>query len=438
VRSLTVKILLWFLAVMTFTAVAFVLTTAHIMSAPRGEHMFSRLLRFQAEEARYAYETGGRAALTAFLGRLERGFNARAALTDSQGRDVLTGENLDKVLASSREEYRVPEVSTRVLVRDTADGRYSLVLEVQRNRPAFSILLLPQYLWIVAVVALLSYVLAFHLTSPLRGLQKAVERFGHGELAARFETRRRDEFGRLSQSFNAMAGRIQRLLAAERRLLQDISHELRSPLARLAVAVELARSGEDRNAALDRIQKEADRLNALVGELLQVTRAEGDPAAMRREDVQLDELVREVAADCDLEARVRKCRVAPGAGGPVWVKGDPELLRRAVENVVRNAMRHAPVESPVEVTASADGGRVRVTVRDYGPGVPDEHLRTIFQPFFRVETDRGRSTGGAGLGLAIAQRAVELHHGSITARNATPGLLVEIDLPVNSYTPGAA
>jgi two-component system sensor histidine kinase CpxA len=276
------------------------------------------------------------------------------------------------------------------------------------------------------------------LIRPIRTIARGAEQIGQGKLDHRIAVAGKDELGELAAEFNRMSDRLKELDQLKSDFVSSVTHELRSPLARLAVAVELARSGEDRNATLDRIQKEADRLNALVGELLQVTRAEGDPAAMRREDVQLDELVREVAADCDLEARVRKCRVAPGAGGPVWVKGDPELLRRAVENVVRNAMRHAPVESPVEVTASADGGRVRVTVRDYGPGVPDEHLRTIFQPFFRVETDRGRSTGGAGLGLAIAQRAVELHHGSITARNATPGLLVEIDLPVNSYTPGAA
>jgi two-component system sensor histidine kinase CpxA len=126
--------------------------------------------------------------------------------------------------------------------------------------------------------------------------------------------------------------------------------------------------------------------------------------------------------------------VDPELSGPLWVRGDPELLRRAVENVVRNAIRHAPADSAVEVVAAPANGRARVVVRDYGPGVPEEHRKAIFEPFFRVEPDRGRESGGAGLGLSIAKRAVELHNGTIAARNAKPGLVVEIDLPGQSYT----
>src|SRR6202011_2212860 len=135
----------------------------------------------------------------------------------------------------------------------------------------------------------LCYWLARHLTEPVRRLQRAVERFGQGDLSTRFETARRDELGDLVRTFTRMADRIQTLLAAERRLLLDISHELRSPLARLGVAVELARSGDDRDNMLNRIQKEADRLNELVGELLQVTRVESDPSLQKAETVHLDE-----------------------------------------------------------------------------------------------------------------------------------------------------
>lgn len=436
-RSLTVKILVWFLAVMLVTAVGFVLTTARVMQRPQRQHLFGRLLDFQAREAVHTYETTGRQGLAAFLNRAEEAFNAQAALTDAGGRDLLTGEDRSPLIAHARDEYRLPEFNARVIARDIENGRYWFLLIVPGNRPGFTFFF-PQYLWIVGVVALLSYMLAMHVTSPLRKLRRAVERFGRGDFGARVDIRRKDEFGRLASTFNEMAERIERLLAAERRLLLDISHELRSPLARLAVAVELARSGEDREAALDRIQKEADRLNALVGELLQVTRAEGDPSTMRVEDVRLDQLVREVAADCDLEARVRRCRVAAETAEPLWVKGDAELLRRAVENVVRNALRHAPEDSFVDISAGETDGRARLSIRDYGPGVPENLRESIFEPFFRVEADRGRASGGAGLGLAIARRAVELHGGSITARNASPGLMVEIDLPRNFYTASAA
>src|SRR5262249_24808980 len=148
---------------------------------------------------------------------------------------------------------------------------------------------------------LLSYGLAYHFTRPVRGLHRALERFGRGDLKARVESPRRDEMGRLARAFNRMAERIETLLTAERRLLLDISHELRSPLARLGVAVELARSGDDLQGSLNRIQKESDRLNALVGQLLQVTRAEGDPNSLRRESGRVGRVVVELEGDAGVE-----------------------------------------------------------------------------------------------------------------------------------------
>jgi two-component system sensor histidine kinase CpxA len=228
-----------------------------------------------------------------------------------------------------------------------------------------------------------------------------------------------------------MADRTQTLLTAERRLLLDISHELRSPLARLSVAVELARSGDDAETYLNRIQKEADRLNSLVGELLQVTRAEGDPSQRRLEPVRLDTLVAEVVDDSMIEAEARGCHVRLTEKSAAALAGDAELLRRAVENIIRNAIRYSPAGKTVEVSVSSASGQVAVTVRDYGPGVPEDALPRIFDPFYRVDTDRNRNSGGVGLGLAIAKRAVELHKGRLRAVNAWPGLIVEMEMPVN-------
>jgi two-component system sensor histidine kinase CpxA len=277
---------------------------------------------------------------------------------------------------------------------------------------------------------LLCYWLALHLTSPVRALQKAVERFGAGDLAARVGSTRRDELGQVARTFDRMAGRIETLLAAERRLLLDISHELRSPLARLGVAVELARSGENLDAQLNRIQKESDRLNALVGQLLQVTRAEGDPNSLRRDPIRLDELVAQLLDDAQIEASARGCDLQYARREPVTVEGDPELLRRAVENVIRNAIRYSPPHAAVEVSLARRNGTAIVDVRDHGPGVPEESLPRLFDAFYRVESDRNRASGGIGLGLSIARRAIQLHKGSIHARNAQPGLEVELELPV--------
>src|SRR5208337_3947522 len=170
--------------------------------------------------------------------------------------------------------------------------------------------LTPEHLFFLAAAVLLCNWLALHLTSPVRALQKAVERFGAGDLTARVGSARRDELGQLARTFDRMAGRIETLLAAERRLLMDISHELRSPLARLGVAVELARSGENLEPALNRIQKESDRLNALLNLLLQVTRAEGDPRSLRHDHVRLDELVQQLVDDSAIEASAHGCQLA--------------------------------------------------------------------------------------------------------------------------------
>jgi two-component system sensor histidine kinase CpxA len=428
VRSLFVKLLVWFLAAMAITMAGFVIITTRSFTASRGRgHVFGRMLSAQLGEARHAYEQGGRPALAAFIERFDAEFSGHGVLTDETFHDLSNGQDRRELVEQAERQGRI--FRPPVIARASRDGKYWFFLTA-RGRPGFSFFG-PQYLWIVAAMAALSYLLALHLTSPLRSLQKAVERFGKGDLGARVGSRRRDEVGRLACTFDTMADRLETLLTAERRLLLDISHELRSPLARLSVATELARSGEAeaREAALNRIEKEAERLNSLVGELLQVTRAEGDPSSLRREPVRVDELLSNLVGDCSVEAEARGCRLEMKKPPAVTISGDPELMRRAVENVVRNAIRHSPQGSPVEVWLENGGPGARIRVRDYGPGVPEEHLPHIFDPFYRVDTDRNRTSGGVGLGLAIARRAVELHQGRIEAHNSNPGLVMEIDLP---------
>ena len=277
---------------------------------------------------------------------------------------------------------------------------------------------------------MLCYALAYYLTSPVRGLQRAVEQFGKGDLSARAPAGRRDELGKLAKTFNQMADRIQTLVNAERRLLMDISHELRSPLARLGVAIELARGGADNQASLDRIQKEGERLNELVGELLDVTRAEGDPAQRKHELIPLGDILDEVVEVSQIEAEAHGSKVELTVESTGAVEGDPVLLRRAVENVIRNAIRYSPPGESIQVHLAALNGRARITTRDRGPGVPESSLPLLFEPFYRVDSHRNRESGGVGLGLSIARRAVELHHGQIKASNAQPGLSVEITLPL--------
>jgi signal transduction histidine kinase len=431
-RTLFGKIVLWFWCTLAITVIgsAFISALSMNQDDSGSQSPGSRLVQLQLEEARVTYENGGRPALESFLENLHKIYGARGVLADGSGHDLLTGQERTDLVrkARLRPAFRVLRIGSAVMERSTEDGRYRFFFIVPRQSVG-TWFLTPDHLFVLAAAILLCYWLAFHLTSPVRSLQKAVERFGRGDLSARVGSARKDELGQLARTFDRMASRTETLLAAERRLLLDISHELRSPLARLGVAIELARSGDDLNVALDRIQKESDRLNALVGQLLQVTRAEGDPSSLRHNPVRLDELVQQLVDDSKIEATARGCDLRYEKREAAVVDGDPELLRRAVENVIRNAIRYSPREAPVEVSVARNNGRVLVDVRDHGPGVPDEALPRLFDAFYRVEGDRDRSSGGIGLGLSIARRAIELHKGAIRARNLQPGLEVEMELP---------
>jgi two-component system sensor histidine kinase CpxA len=432
-NSLFAKILVWFWATLAIAIFGSGLITAITMDPSERQPVFSRVTQFQLEEARHAYEEGGRAALEKFLERFQNVFEGRGLLTTADGTDVLTGQRRPELVAHARDRqsYHFTSRGRVVILRAAGDGKYWFFHFVPRHVIG-SWFLTPQHIFMIGAAVLFCYLLAYHLTKPLRALEKTVARFGQGDFSARVRSTRSDEVGQLAHEFDDMAARIETLLDAERRLLLDISHELRSPLARLGVAVELARSGEDREQALNRIQKESDRLNELVGQLLQVTRAEGDPSLLRQVPVQMDDLVAELVHDTEIEADARGSKLRLEMGAPVTVTGDPELLRRAVENVIRNAIRYAPPDTTVEVTLGRDNGACVVSVRDYGPGVPEESLSRIFDPFYRVETDRNRKAGGVGLGLSIARRAVVLHRGELKARNMHPGLMVELKLPATA------
>jgi two-component system sensor histidine kinase CpxA len=430
-RSLFAKILVWSFGTMAVALVAYWLITVNVTNrtARRGG-FFGRARAMQLEDARAAYQSGGAPALSAYMKRLDRYFPGEHYLTDEAGKDLETGVDRSALLAQTTPppSFWRATADRMVLKESTPDNAYHFIVVVHRQAVFWE--LLPYYLLILGVVALFSYILAIHLATPLRALRKAVQQFGRGDLSARANSRRRDEIGELSCAFDQMAERIQTLLTAERRLLQDISHELRSPLARLSFAVELARTAGDREAAIARMKKEVDRLSSLVGGLLQVTRVEGDPASRSSEDLSLDRLLREVVDDCSIEAATRGCRIALDAPASVHLRGDAELLRRAFENVLRNAVRHSPAGSPIEVSLRTSPKDVTIAIRDYGPGVPEELLSQIFKPFFRVESARDSASGGVGLGLAIAQRAVALHHGKLEARNMKPGLQITVELPV--------
>ena len=285
----------------------------------------------------------------------------------------------------------------------------------------------------ILAAALTSVLLARYLSSPIVRLQKASRALAAGALDTRVGrpfNRRRDEVGTLARDFDAMAERIQALITAKETLLRDVSHELRSPLARIRVALALAqrRAGQESQPDLSRIEREAERLDALVGQVMTLTRLR-TATAPRRDTLRLDRLVGEVVDDARFE-HPEAC-VEYTNNGEVDVLGDADGLKSAVENVVRNALIYGDPAQPIEVRLETNGREGTVRVLDRGPGVPAAELSRIFEPFYRTDKSRDHRQDGQGIGLAITTRVAELHGGSVTARNrAEGGLEIILRLPL--------
>lgn len=287
----------------------------------------------------------------------------------------------------------------------------------------------------ILVSGMVCFWMARSLARPLQDVRDASHRLAAGDLQARAGSTtadRRDEIGDLGRDFNAMAARIEALVNAQGQLLSDISHELRSPLARLNVALELARrrAGEAAAQDLSRIENEAERMNDLIGRVLSLARAEHVESAEDAEAFELVDVVRDVAEDAEFEAAQQQKSVLLQVSATPLVMGRATLIASAVDNLVRNAVRHTAAGSQVTVTVDSTDDSAVVQVRDHGPGVPESELARIFAPFHRVDAGRSPQSGGVGLGLAIAKRAVSVHHGTIAAENAAGGgLCVTIRLP---------
>ena len=296
----------------------------------------------------------------------------------------------------------------------------------------------------IAASLLFAFLLAWYFARPIRDLRQAFEAASHGDLAPRFHAsgKRGDELTDLGRDFDRMTGRLRSLMESQTRLLHDVSHELRSPLARLQAAIGLAhQQPEKMDASLERIERESERMDKLIGELLTLSRLEAGAASPLSEDVGIADLLHDIMEDARYEAKARQQDIAMAGDAAIAdaaVTGRPELLARAVENVVRNALKHSPDGGTVEVDLSRlhDGKQewVRIAVLDRGPGVATADLARIFEPFFRASHTQ-HSTDGHGLGLAIARHVIGAHGGSIAAsRREGGGLCVTMLLPVK--TPG--
>ena len=450
--SLFLRIFLWFWLAMVAVAVVLVLTSPFFTrSRSRVEHWQEGAESLTRKRVDWVAERIGETG--AIEGRRRHGGGPGRSPTeififDGEGREVMgrpapeAARELARRVAAGGEEEAERQGGLHLVARPVSDpeGKILVVVGALHRPPRPVDLLEPRALWtrlavLALVVGALSFWLARYLSAPVGSLRRATQRLSGGDLSARVGgpvDRRSDEIGGLARDFDEMAERLEILLGSQRRLLGDVSHELRSPLARLRVALELARdrAGEAAGDPLDRIDREAARLDELIDRLLLLERLEVGEPETEVVDFDLAALLSEVVDDASFEAAAAGREVRLDRWPPCPMRGHPDLIRSAFDNVIRNAIRHTPEGSEVEVEAHAEGGAATVSIRDHGPGVPEEHLEALFEPFTRVADARERTTGGAGLGLAITRRAVEIHGGTVSARNNPGGgFEVVIHLP---------
>ncbi|SRR5579884_23577 len=447
-RSIFLKIFFWFWLTMVLVALGFVFVwSLENNAAPSRESLTADAVGLYASSAAQAYETNGAIAAKQPLKHLQQTFGIRAALLNENMQTVAaTLDSIDQQLAanaksSGQTQFGLHENFAEVaaIAQGLSGKKYVLVAELPRRTPGLFRGSAGQQLlrWGIAILisGFVCYTLTLYLIRPVLRIRSAASSIAGGDFSARAApnlAQRRDEMGDLVRDFNQMAERIERLMETQQQLLRDISHELRSPLARLTVALEIARkwAGKEATDALNRIEQESERLNEMIGRLLTLARINSLVDPPQHSVVSLRPLLDQIAADANFEAAAKSCRVEVAGANDCEIEGSLELLHSAIENVVRNAVRHAPPGSRVQIHLNCDGKHSHIAISDDGPGVPAAELEKIFRPFYRLSDAREHRSGGTGIGLAITQQVARLHGGRVTARNAAPhGLVVEFELP---------
>lgn len=433
-------------ALILFAAGTLIAASLYIEHTRAGHDRLDPQQQFQSHlrDARLA-AAGGLEGLSRWARRMDAHELVPLLVLDRDGRDLLGRETPERTLIrlqrlQQREKSNSTEPRRTI---ELADGREYWLIPDFEGATLRRFISRPRVMAVPLVLAalvggLVCLLLARYLVSPIERLRRATQAYASGDFTQRVSPalgERRDEIADLAHAMDDMAERLDAMLESQRALLRDVSHELRSPLARVQAALGLARQRGGAESELDRIEKEAERLNDLIGAILAFSRLESGVRTPAREPVDLDQLLKEAVDNANLEASPRRVAVHLEHIAQAPFLGDPLLLHSALDNVLRNAVRHAPENSTVDVsltedTDDADKGDYVVRVRDHGPGVPEDMLERIFEPFVRVNTAQTTQSGGVGLGLAIARRAVKAHTGSMGATNhAGGGLLVTIRLP---------
>ncbi|MBW4028724.1 MAG: HAMP domain-containing protein [Acidobacteria bacterium] len=441
VHRLFLKIFLWFWA--TVLGMLLLVWTAYALSGLKevtAPNMYATVAPILAADAVNAYESGGPQGFARFTRSNIDDSERRLYLLDGNYRDVL-GRPIEKdglytahaAKLNRLIVYRGHIAAYKVV---SADGRpYISLLYIRSDLGELRSFLLgkglPSAIGMLFLASLFSLFLAYHIASPIHSIQVAARSVATGNLAARVPpsvARRHDELAALAVDFDSMVDRLEALIRAQKDLLSSVSHEVRSPLARIGLSLAILRrewrgGSED---VLRRMESDVERVDLLMGQLLTLSRLEAGLSSADRKDVNLVEIVEEVVADGDFEAQAFGKTVSLSADARVQVAdADAHALRSAFENILRNAIRFTPPATEVSVTLRTEGQAAKsfalLSVRDCGPGVPDESLRAIFQPFVQLSNSDPSGESHNGLGLAIATEAIRMHHGTISAANLPGG-----------------
>ena len=360
----------------------------------------------------------------------------RVLIVNDNDQDLLGRPVPKATIERARLALNTPEQGATQQVVSPSGKRYTLFVPQTMSRPfrrtAFSAPPIPPLIVPFVASIIFSAWLAWYLTRPISLIRKGARKLAGGALETRIVPDlggRKDELADLGKEFDDMAAKIGRLLNDQQRLLNDVSHELRSPLARIQLAIELSRQQPARKEELiGRIEKESERLDLLVGDLLTLSRLESQSMQHPATAVDIKALIADIAEDAAFEAERRSVSLHVACAENLITQGHQELLHRALENCVRNAVAHSPQQGEVKITANAAEGKIEITISDQGEGVPPEQLEALFQPFVQFNPQSHHS--GYCLGLSIAKRAITLHHGTISAANQKAGgLSVSISLP---------
>ena len=446
------KVFLWFWATVIILGISLVLS---VVLGPKGSFMPWQSAQWVANRVVRELDAHGIAGANRLLRGVEKSQMIDACLFDQTGMPI-AGDHCEALRPLMRRPPGLPGPPGRMDGMDAMNGMnpmngskdWSVYRSLMRQRSRDgriyylasqmdygpqdahnTVLGIVTHLGLLLVVSsVICYLLTRQLTGPILRLREASTQIADGQLQARVDSsveHRGDEFGDLGRDFNAMAARIQDLLSSQRQLISDVSHEVRSPLARMNLALDLARRRLGNDPAFDRMEIDLEKLNEMVGRLLTIAKLEGGAAPIERKPVELCRLVGEIVDDAQMEARERQCTIAFECSVDFTVSGDESLLRSAIENVIRNAVyyTHPNTEIGVALVSRGTGEKsvVTLTVSDRGPGVPETDTEKIFKPFYRVAEARDRQSGGAGLGLAIASRVIGMHRGAIIAANRTGG-----------------